>query len=263
MDNLLKTLNTVLHPINQLAKDILPTAWPAVAGFTVFFGVVFVLSFILIRYIIRQDRAKSALLASCCMSSIHGFVCATTGFMEICSWRAFELDALNSPSQLMLIQFSLAYMIADFAFYLVIFDPWNYLFVVHHIISALFLVGVLQTGVAAISGIIMFFMGEITSPLLNAFTFAKEFRHQSKFANKVFLLLSPLFTFGYILVRSIIAPPLVGWFCYSFWTRALRVPLAWRVPMGGVVAIGIVASQAWTVLLIKGFRSQKRKMKTL
>ncbi len=54
----------------------------------------------------------------------------------------------------------------------------------------------LKHGHSAISCILMFWMGEITSPLLNAFTFSRELRHVSKGAQKVFVLVSPLFTGG-------------------------------------------------------------------
>ena len=54
----------------------------------------------------------------------------------------------------------------------------------------------LRHGHSAISCILMFWMGEITSPMLNAFTISRELRHVSKAAQKVFVLVSPLFTGG-------------------------------------------------------------------
>jgi hypothetical protein len=40
----------------------------------------------------------------------------------------------------------------------------------------------------------MFFLGEVTSPVLNLFTLAKELRHTSKAAARLFRVMSPVFT---------------------------------------------------------------------
>lgn len=52
----------------------------------------------------------------------------------------------------------------------------------------------LACGAGAMSSVIMFFLGELTSPLLNAFTFADAFRHSSKGAFKVYQYLSASFS---------------------------------------------------------------------
>lgn len=68
----------------------------------------------------------------------------------------------------------------------------------------------------AIGCILMFWMGEVTSPLLNVFTFSRELRHTSKVAFRVFQISSPLFT----------GDPDAG-------QTALRVMTACRVRAGG------------------------------
>lgn len=196
--------------------------------------------------------------------------------------------------------------------------------------------GALHMGRGAISSCLMFFMGEVTSPILNAFTISRELRHRSKLAFRVFAVASPAFTgkhrtgwaslpgcrcmawwlgcaslrvpgprpyglqtvwqlqhrrvcsgsqhghqnravqpfprhvhsalrdalgephacrstrppscsswcaVSYIFVRSILAPPLVGWFVYTLWFRTPGIPPLWRIPMGACVALGILASQ--------------------
>lgn len=55
---------------------------------------------------------------------------------------------------------------------------------------------VLLHGVSAIGCILMFWMGEITSPLFNTFTISRELRHLSKAAFQIFSLAGPLFTGG-------------------------------------------------------------------
>jgi hypothetical protein len=95
----------------------------------------------------------------------------------------------------------------------------DYVFMVHHSISAVYLVGCLLTRHGAIGCILMFFLGEVTSPVFNVFNISKELRHQSKAAYQVFRLTSPLFTVAFVGVRSVVAPPVVGWFVYSVWFR--------------------------------------------
>ncbi|GAB4813907.1 hypothetical protein N2152v2_000953 [Parachlorella kessleri] len=196
------------------------------------------------------------------MSLVHALVVDIVGYQLLQDWKTFDLDMPNTPKQTRMLQFSLGYMIADFG-YLMLFTPTDLLFIVHHTISSFYIVGCLKHGHSAISCILMFWMGEITSPLLNAFTFSRELRHVSKAAQKVFALVSPLFTAVYILVRSIVAPPLVVWFVYSLWFRASAIPLAWRAPMGACVTLGIVGSQVWTAKLVKGFMRQRKKAKAV
>jgi hypothetical protein len=265
-DLFLENLSESLKQANAITAPFLPPEWQELPGFILFLSLVFLVSLLFWKHAFKLDDTKAALLASCTISTVHGIVCATIGYRELTRWTSLQVDDINTPHQITLTQFSLAYMVADFSIYLMPWEPTNMLFVVHHIISAYFLVGVLHTGRGAISGILMFFMGEVTSPLLNAFTFAKELRKVSTIASKLFIFLSPLFTIGYILVRTVIAPPLVLWFCYSWWFRSSLIPGVWRWPMGGVVFIGIIASQAWTVMLIKGYKAQqakKQKMKEM
>eukprot|EP00887_Chlorella_sp_A99_P004091 scaffold23.g4091.t1 len=197
------------------------------------------------------------------MSAVHGILSASAAWGELSRWQRFELDLPNSPAQAsaLLCQYSLAYMVADMLFYLLPFTPGDYLYIVHHFITGIYIVGTLLTGRGGISFILMAFVGEVTSPILNTFSISRELRHRSKAAARVFRFASPAFTITYVLVRSVLAPPLVVWFLYSFWFRTHGIPLAWRVPMGSCVALGILASQAWTLKLVKGFLRQHQRAK--
>jgi hypothetical protein len=42
--------------------------------------------------------------------------------------------------QTLMVEFSLAYMIADFG-YLLVFTPTDYMFIVHHVISSVYIIG--------------------------------------------------------------------------------------------------------------------------
>ena len=63
----------------------------------------------------------------------------------------------------------------------------------------------------------------------------------------------------YILVRSVVGPPMVLYFTYCLWFRSPGLPLAWRAPLGACVTLGICGSQVWTVLLVRGMLRQRRK----
>lgn len=224
-----------------------------------FFALLFIAALGFWSLVYRLPMQKASLLSSCVMSSVHGTIVSVVGFKLLREWKSFDLDIENTREQTLLVEFSFAYMIADFFFYLIPFTPNDVMFIVHHFISTLFIVGVLLYNHTAIGCILMFWMGEVTSPLLNVFTFSRELRHTSKVAFRVFQISSPLFTVCYILVRSILAPPMVAWFVYSIWFRCTAIPLAWRVPMGSCVALGIVGSQVWTMKLVRGFVRQRRK----
>lgn len=76
----------------------------------------------------------------------------------------------------------------------------------------------------------------------------RELRHHSKAANRVFVLLSPVFTAAFVGVRSVVGPPIVAYFVYSLLRRATLLPHAWRVTMASCVSLGMLASQvrpAW------------------
>jgi len=125
--------------------------------------------------------------------SIHGILCVAAAIPELHGWRSFALDLPNSDMQSLQLQFSLAYLIADFV-YIAAFDPSDFLFLAHHILAGLYLVAVLHLRVGAISAIFVFFMGELTSPMLNVFTISKELRHDASWAARVFAYASPIFT---------------------------------------------------------------------
>lgn len=237
--------------------------WREVPAFTLLFGAIFLASLPFWRYVVGLDRTKSAVLASCCMSSVHSLLSALGGYEQLKQWEGFQLDMPNTQPQKLLNEFSLAYMIADFFFFLLPFTPTDFVFIVHHIIASIYLVGCLLTGHGAISCILMFFLGEVTSPVFNVFSIAKELRHHSKTAFRVFVYTSPLFTVAFVGVRSVIAPPIIAWFVYSMWFRSTLISLGWRIVMGSCVTLGMLASQLWSFKLLRGYSKQQRRARQL
>ncbi|KDD76680.1 hypothetical protein H632_c140p1 [Helicosporidium sp. ATCC 50920] len=159
-----------------------------------------------------------------------------------------------------MLQFSSAYMISDSLFYVLLFTPSDVMFIVHHTISLLYVVGVVQSGHGAISAVVMYFLGEITSPLLNGLTFAETLHAglRSRKAQVVHRYLSTLFTASFILIRTFVGLPTIAWFLYSLVWRSPAIHAGWRALMGVCVAIGMLGSQAWTVKLMAGLFRQWR-----
>lgn len=102
---------------------------------------------------------------------------------------------------------------------------------------------VLVHGAGAISCVLMFWMGDITEPLWATFIISRELRHSSKVAYRVYTYVSPVFTAAFLLVRSVLGPPMVAWLVYTLWFRTSAVPLTWRISMGACLSIGIIGSQ--------------------
>jgi len=120
-------------------------------------------------------------------------VCVAAAFPELRSWDSLKLDLPNTPLQSLQLQFSLAYLIADTG-YMLAFTPTDYLFLAHHALAGLYLYAVLALRRGAISALLIFFLGEVTSPLLNAFTVSKELKEEKSWAARMFAVASPMFT---------------------------------------------------------------------
>ncbi|KAL4439711.1 hypothetical protein ABPG75_002712 [Micractinium tetrahymenae] len=256
---LVQQLHEALDGFSAAAEPLVGPAWREVPAFTLFFGAIFLAALPFWRYVVGVDRVKSAVLASCCMSSVHGLLSALGGYEQLIQWQGFKLDLPNTHPQKLLNEFSLAYMITDFFFFLLPFAPTAFVFMIHHTISAIYLVGCLLTGHGAISCILVFFLGEVTSPVFSTFSISKELRHHSKAALKVFTYTSPLFTVAFVGVRSVIAPPIVAWFVYTLWFRSTLIPFGWRATMGSCVTLGMIASQLWSFKLLRGYSKQHRR----
>lgn len=177
MASLLPSLAEALSPVRDLSARYLPPGWQETPGFTLVFGALFLVS-LAGWWQVDIPRRKAALLASCSMSILHGWLCSTGAYQQLLAWPRLELDLPNSAAQVRraagaaalppgtvpassrphstlpalksphrpnrpqtrLAEFSLAYMTADFVFYLLPWEPGDLKFVVHHVISAFYLV---------------------------------------------------------------------------------------------------------------------------
>ncbi|KAL4853196.1 TLC domain-containing protein [Chlorella vulgaris] len=257
---LVQDLSVALEAVSAAAEPWVGSAWREVPTFMLFFGLLFLVSFVLWYYVVGVDRRKAAVLASCVISTVHGSLVALGGYEQLLNWPSFQVDMRNTLQQKLLNEFSLGYMVADMLFFLLPFTPDDVVFMIHHSISAIYLVGCLLNGHGAIGCIMMFFLGEVTSPVFNVFSVSKELRHRYKAAQVVFDYTSPLFTVAFVGVRSIISPPVVAWFVFTVWFRAKLIPTPWRIVMGSCVALGMVASQIWSYRLLRGYLKRRRRV---
>lgn len=77
---LVQQLHEALDGISAAAEPLVGAAWREVPAFTLLFGAIFLASLPFWRYVVGLDRAKSAVLASCCMSSVHSLLSALGGW---------------------------------------------------------------------------------------------------------------------------------------------------------------------------------------
>jgi hypothetical protein len=184
-------------------------------------------------------------------------ICIFAGYAELSKWDQpeFPLDTANTPIQSLQLQFSLSYLVAD-TLYFLLFDP-DWFMMAHHALAGLYIAACLHLGVGGISSIFVFFMGEITTPLYNVFSIAKELKREYAVASKILNLVSPLFTFSFVLVRSIISPVLIGFFLKKLLFESPAIPQAYRVFLASLVGLGMIGSQLWAYKLVKGYKKAK------
>lgn len=234
-----------------------------VPAFTAFFFQMFVTGNIFWRYIMRTNSKQTPLLASYGTSTIHALVLIAASWPELSTWTrtSRNLDLPNTPMQSLILEFSLAYMIFDFI-YMVSFEPGDYLMLGHHILAGAYNAVALHLKFGAISAILPFFMGELSSPLFNIFNVSKSLRSSRAWAAKIFPIASTLFTFAFLLCRSVIGPPIMSWFVYHMLVNSSHIPRIWSIFMSLTVTIGMIGSQIWAFKLFRGWRKMISKRKT-
>jgi hypothetical protein len=79
----------------------------------------------------------------------------------------------------------------------------------------------------------------------------REYRYP--WARRLFRLVSPVFTFSFILVRTFISIPLVAWYSKRLLFDSPAIPLAYRMGMQALVTAGLGGSQVWSWRLYRGW----------
>mmetsp|Transcript_46481 Transcript_46481/g.149120 ORF Transcript_46481/g.149120 Transcript_46481/m.149120 type:complete len:234 (-) Transcript_46481:73-774(-) len=175
------------------------------------FCAAFMLTFAVARALVwsrvgKADRMQKWMFSSSTASFCHGSVTATMAFLQLRANYPFlgKMDAPNSPEQELLLQISTGYMLSD-SFYMIFFDP-DLLFILHHIITIVYMTWCISIGQGALSCLLLMFMGEITSPFQNVWLLARDLRFDYPLARVVFRALTPLYTVFFVVVRTFVGP---------------------------------------------------------
>lgn len=187
--------------------------WNSVLPYFAFFALVYIITAMINVFVFGIKRKSVPLLSTCCNSlyvctcslacafvlttasshcSVHGLCCILAGYSILGQWGDRKLDHANTELQNQMVQFSFAYLASD-TVNAILFD-WDVLFLAHHALSLLYLYAVLQLQVGAVSAVFVFFLGEITSPVFNAFNVLRELKKDYTWAYSWFHVVSPIFT---------------------------------------------------------------------
>jgi hypothetical protein len=229
-----------------------------VLAFVAFFALIYALAFAICRAGCGLKAKTSSLIGTCVCSLVHGLFCILVGIEVLFRGRFVHdrrLDHINTVLETYMMQFSLAYLLFDTIFSIA--DP---LFLIHHVLSISYLVSVLRLGVGGVSTVFVFFIGEVTSPVFNSFTVLNEIRREYKYpwALRLFRVISPVFTFSFILVRTFVSVPLVTWYARRLLLDSHAIPLTYRLGMLTLVVLGLAGSQVWSWKLYAGWRRKRR-----
>src|SRR5690242_3739203 len=73
---LVEQLSDTLEVFNLASERLVGTAGREVFGFVLFYGAIFLAALPIWRFAVGVEGKKAAVLASCCMSSVHGILSA-------------------------------------------------------------------------------------------------------------------------------------------------------------------------------------------
>lgn len=243
----------------------LPAPVQDIPVFSAQLGMVFFVAFAFwsVWALTRDKPARQrAVFSSCMISILHAGTTSIIGSMEIYERWPLKLDGVNTERQMWLMQFSTAYMLVDLFFFLLPFTPDDFLFIGHHILTASYMLSSLWLGRGGISCLVLMVLGESTSWLQNGFYLSRDLRRDSATAMRLFKLISPAYTWLFVLVRTCMGPPIIGWLAKRLFMKATTVPMGLRYFWAVSGILGVSGSQLWTYKLVRGFFKQRRAAAT-
>lgn len=189
---------------------------------------------------------------------MHGIATCAIAGQQLTSQYPFALDSRNDDSTRFVMQLSTAYMIVDFFLFLLPFTPNDYLFVGHHLMTIGYMLSSLHIDRGGLSCLILMVLGESTSLFQNSWLISRELRHDSPAAMSFFKLLSPIYTYIFLFVRSLLAPPVILWFCIRM-ESAKQLPFSCRFTWAALAVVTTTGSQIWSYKLWRGLKKQSAK----
>ncbi|KAL3135386.1 hypothetical protein ABBQ32_007570 [Trebouxia sp. C0010 RCD-2024] len=247
-------LFAIASPVVPATKAFTGPALQYLPGLTGFFAVSFAISYIAWG-LYGLSGKKRGTLSSCDISILHGLLTCTLGFWQLSSNFPFSLDAPNNASTNLIMQLSAAYMAVDFFMFLIPFTPGDYLFVGHHIMTFGYMISSLVINRGGLSCLILMVLGESTSLFQNSWLISRELRRDSNVALRAFEMLSPIYTYVFLFVRSVVAPPVVVWFAMTL-MAATKLPFACRATWASFAVLTVAGSQMWSYKLWRGLKKQ-------
>ncbi|KAL0027117.1 hypothetical protein WJX79_007020 [Trebouxia sp. C0005] len=252
-------LQQLMSPVTAATLSYTGPTLSALPGLTSLFAAVFAAAYVGWG-LYGLSGKRRATLSSCVISIVHGIVTNIIAGAQLVSQYPFSLDAQNTSSVNFVMQLSAAYMIVDFFLFLLPFTPNDFLFVGHHMMTTGYMMSSLYIGRGGLSCLVLMVLGESTSLFQNSWLISRELRRESRAAMSCFKVLSPIYTYVFLLVRSIVAPPVIAWFCVHL-QSAQKLPIGCRVTWAALAAVTTAGSQIWSYKLWKGLKKQSAKHK--
>ncbi|XP_060212094.1 TLC domain-containing protein At5g14285-like [Lycium barbarum] len=238
---------------------------PNLLGFSLFFFVIYLFGYF---YIFKDwnEKVRSD-ASSCVMSLAHGTPAVILSIYSMLqnsqtSFQNLDFSTQNSPLQETILEYSIAYFLADLLHYFV-FYPSDVLFIAHHLATLyVFLTCrfVVHHGAATLIGLLV--IAEITSPCQNTWSLSRYRKIDTPVAAKLYEKLSPIFYLFYSLVRGILGPLFVYKMGLAFASGkadgVISRPMwiSWMI----VIVSAILVSILWVVSLwVDFFRERPKK----
>lgn len=200
--------------------------------------------------------------ASRCIGIVHSLLVVPLSYLvlerqaaALVSGRWLDLEFLghNTALEARVLELSVGYFVADFVHFL-LFEP-DLLMFFHHFFSIFMMASAGLVGQGATTGMAAILMGEITNPLQSTWTMAR-FAKSPRYLN----LLSPVFTFAFVLIRVPLVPlwtglcivPSLLWGPHALAPNAAVprwMPISWAA-MSVFMTLG---GWVWSIQIVKGY----------
>ncbi|CAM8948315.1 hypothetical protein QQ045_017660 [Rhodiola kirilowii] len=192
--------------------------------------------------------------ASCAISLAHGMpaVLLAAHALMIKGGDQHHFGEKNSESEEMVLDFSIAYFVADLG-HLVLFSPADVLFIGHHVATTyVFATCRYLVGYGATAILQLLIIAEITSGVQNVWTLAAARKAEVAVAERVYKVLSPLFYVAYTVARGVVGPAVIwemGAFYWGSGGGGGVIPMWLWVSWMVVIVAAVLVSQLWILNL--------------
>ena len=183
--------------------------------------------------------------------------------VPVCYWAAVEywntpgedplalVGGANTSWQSFVVGVQLGFTLVD-CVYLYLHWEGDKLYAMHHVFVILYEGSVVWLGRGAYSVLAFIFFAEVTSPVQQVWFISRRLKKGRPGTERVFNLTSPVYTVLYLLVRSVVGPPILGYITYRA-AQDSTLPPAVRAIWVTSFVTGYLGSQAWSLMLAKGF----------